>query len=54
MRRRATETDDKIKIRTQNALREIQKAESSGIYGMNLVNDDLDQTYQELKKLLAE
>lgn len=53
LRARATETEEQILKRLRNAEAEIEQGKSSGIFDHILYNDNLDECYENLKKLLA-
>ncbi|XP_022966359.1 guanylate kinase 2-like [Cucurbita maxima] len=50
---RGTETEEQILKRLQNAKAEIVQGESSGIFDHILYNDNLEECYKSLKKLLG-
>ena len=54
LRGRGTETEEKIKLRLENALQELAYAELHNFWDSVLVNDDLDSCYAELRKLVIE
>ncbi|XP_022766703.1 guanylate kinase 2 isoform X2 [Durio zibethinus] len=53
LRARGTETEEQIKKRLRNAKAEIEQGKSSGIFDHILVNDNLDDCYENLKELLG-
>lgn len=53
LRARGTETEQQIQKRLQNAKTEVEQGESSGIFDHILVNDNLEDCYKNLKKLLG-
>jgi guanylate kinase len=54
LRGRGTETEEKIKLRINNAVKEMDFAKThSDYWHAVLVNDDLDSCYEELKKLVV-
>ncbi|KAL2464686.1 Guanylate kinase 2 [Forsythia ovata] len=50
---RGTETEEQIQKRLSNARTELDQANSPGLFDHNLVNDDLETCYENLKKLLG-
>ncbi|CAK9319275.1 unnamed protein product [Citrullus colocynthis] len=53
LRARGTETEEQILKRLRNAEAEIKEGESSGIFDHFLYNDNLEECYESLKKLLG-
>ncbi|KAM3355572.1 guanylate kinase 2 [Capsicum galapagoense] len=53
LRARATETEEQIQKRLQNARAELEQGKSSGLFDHNLVNDDLESCYKNLKNILG-
>ncbi|KAB5551809.1 hypothetical protein DKX38_009120 [Salix brachista] len=53
LRSRGTETEEQILKRLQNAKKEMEQGQSSGIFDHILYNDNLDECYESLKKLLG-
>ncbi|KAH8485596.1 hypothetical protein H0E87_027145 [Populus deltoides] len=53
LRSRRTETEEQILNRLQNAEVEMKQGKSSGIFDHILYNDNLDDCYESLKKLLG-
>ncbi|XP_023639716.1 guanylate kinase 1 isoform X3 [Capsella rubella] len=53
LRARGTETEEQIQKRLRNAEAEIKEGKSSGIFGLILYNDNLQECYKKLKKLLG-
>ncbi|KAL5540822.1 hypothetical protein UlMin_043792 [Ulmus minor] len=53
LRARGTETEEQILERLRNAKAEIEQGQSSGIFYQILYNDDLDECYKNLKKILG-
>ncbi|KAJ6864482.1 guanylate kinase 2-like [Populus alba x Populus x berolinensis] len=53
LRSRRTETEEQILKRLQNAEVEMEQGKSSGIFDHILYNDNLDDCYESLKKLLG-
>ncbi|KAF9664725.1 hypothetical protein SADUNF_Sadunf16G0048000 [Salix dunnii] len=53
LRRRRTETEEHILQRLRNAEVEMEQGKSSGIFDHILYNDNLDDCYESLKKLLG-
>ncbi|GKV32605.1 hypothetical protein SLEP1_g41199 [Rubroshorea leprosula] len=53
LRARGTETKEQILKRLQNAEPEIEQGKSSGTFGHILYNDNLNECYENLKKLLG-
>ncbi|XP_062117666.1 guanylate kinase 2-like [Humulus lupulus] len=53
LRARGTETEEQVLKRLRNAKAEIEQGQSSGIFDHILYNDDLEECYQSLKKLLG-
>lgn len=52
MRSRGTDTEDKIKQRLETATSEIKHAEIEGFHDKILVNDNLTEAYEQLKKFI--
>jgi guanylate kinase len=52
LRGRGTETEEAIQKRLEQALKELEFAETSGIYDKIIVNDDLKRAYKELEEYL--
>jgi guanylate kinase len=48
LRGRGTETEDKIQVRLQNAIKEIEFGSKEGVFDIIITNDDLDKSLQEL------
>ncbi|ESQ52912.1 hypothetical protein EUTSA_v10016777mg [Eutrema salsugineum] len=53
LRARGTETEEQIQKRLRNAEAEIKEGQSSGIFGLILYNDNLEECYKKLKTLLG-
>uniref|UniRef100_A0A7N0VKE5 guanylate kinase n=2 Tax=Kalanchoe fedtschenkoi TaxID=63787 RepID=A0A7N0VKE5_KALFE len=53
LRARGTETEEQVQKRLRNAKAEIEQGLSSGIFDHILENDDLEECYRNLKKLLG-
>ncbi|KAK9289703.1 hypothetical protein L1049_007862 [Liquidambar formosana] len=53
LRARGTETEEQIQKRLRNAKEELKQGESSGLFDYVLENDDLEDCYLRLKKLLG-
>uniref|UniRef100_A0A6M2EJD6 Guanylate kinase 1 n=1 Tax=Populus davidiana TaxID=266767 RepID=A0A6M2EJD6_9ROSI len=53
LRSRGTETEEQILKRLRNAKTEMEQGNSSGIFDHILYNDNLDECYESLKKLLG-
>ncbi|GAV57290.1 Guanylate_kin domain-containing protein [Cephalotus follicularis] len=53
LRSRGTETEEQIQKRLRNAKAEMEQGKSSGIFDYILYNDNLEQCYEGLKKLLG-
>lgn len=53
LRARGTETEEQITKRLRNAEAELEQGESSGLFDHILRNDNLEECYQKLKKLLG-
>ncbi|XP_061353782.1 guanylate kinase 2-like [Gastrolobium bilobum] len=53
LRNRATETEEQVQKRLRNAQAEIEQGKSSGIFDFILYNDNLEECYVSLKKLLG-
>ncbi|PON91714.1 Guanylate kinase [Trema orientale] len=53
LRARGTETEEQVLKRLRNAKVEIEQGQSSGIFDHILYNDDLEECYKSLKKLLG-
>ncbi|KAJ6921894.1 hypothetical protein NC652_015753 [Populus alba x Populus x berolinensis] len=53
LRSRGTETEEQILKRLRNAKAEMEQGNSSGIFAHILYNDNLDECYESLKKLLG-
>lgn len=53
LRARATETEEQIQKRLQNARAELEQGKSSGLFDHILVNDDLETCYEKLKNILC-
>ncbi|KAL9398386.1 hypothetical protein Peur_007347 [Populus x canadensis] len=53
LRSRGTETEEQILKRLRNAKTEMEQGHSSGIFEHILYNDNLDECYESLKKLLG-
>jgi len=54
LRGRASETEDAIATRLQNAKGELEAANEPGLFDHKIVNDDLDAAYAAFKGLLAQ
>merc|ERR1711907_172516 len=52
LRGRGTETEEKIQLRLKNARKELAYTEKPGFFDKVLVNDDLEKSYQEMKKFV--
>jgi hypothetical protein len=52
LRGRGTETEAAIQRRLEQALKDLEFAETSGVYDKIIVNDDLDRAYKELEEYL--
>ncbi|CAI0438246.1 unnamed protein product [Linum tenue] len=53
LRARATESEEQILKRLRNAKAEIEQGQSSGIFDHILYNDNLEECYQSLKKIIG-
>ncbi|XVF75812.1 hypothetical protein PTKIN_Ptkin13bG0216800 [Pterospermum kingtungense] len=53
LRARGTETEEQILKRIRNAEAEIEQGKSSGIFDCILYNDNLEECYENLKKLIG-
>ncbi|RDX96458.1 Guanylate kinase 2 [Mucuna pruriens] len=53
LRDRGTETEEQVLKRLRNAQNEIEQGKSSGIFDHILYNDNLEECYENLKKLLG-
>ncbi|XP_042417434.1 guanylate kinase 1-like isoform X2 [Zingiber officinale] len=53
LRARATEAEEQIQKRLRNARAELDEAKSPGLFDHVLVNDELELSYDNLKKLIA-
>ncbi|CAL9025791.1 unnamed protein product [Prunus brigantina] len=53
LRARGTETEEQVLKRLKNAKAEIEQGQSSGIFVHMLYNDNLEECYKSLKKLLG-
>ncbi|KAM7263316.1 hypothetical protein ACFE04_000999 [Oxalis oulophora] len=53
LRSRGTETEEQIQKRLRNAKAEIEQGTSSGIFDHMLYNDNLEECYEDLKKILG-
>ncbi|XP_047323196.1 guanylate kinase 1-like isoform X2 [Impatiens glandulifera] len=53
LRERGTETEEQIEKRLLNAKKELEQGQSTGLFDHVLINDDLDNCYEQLKKLLS-
>ncbi|KAH0972041.1 hypothetical protein GBA52_024197 [Prunus armeniaca] len=53
LRARGTETEEQVLKRLKNAKAEIEQGQSSGIFDHMLYNDNLEECYKSLKKLLG-
>jgi len=49
---RKTETKESLKIRTENAMKELEFGSTSTLYKYRLINDDKDKAYEEMKNIL--
>lgn len=54
LRRRGTETEEKIKLRLINSIDEINYGTLDGSFHERIVNEDLDVAYAELEALLLQ
>lgn len=54
LRGRATETEEKIQLRITNAAGELAFSQTPGMFDHNIVNDDIDASFQELLAKLRE
>jgi len=54
LRRRATDSEDVIKNRVENAAAEIEAAGEPGLFDVVIVNDDLDQAHHDLVDCLKD
>ena len=54
LRKRATETEDKIRIRLENAKAELAFGRAEGNFDAIVENDDLEEAFQRLVELLRE
>ncbi|KAI9697534.1 MAG: hypothetical protein M1820_007733 [Bogoriella megaspora] len=50
LRSRATDSEDKITWRLEQAKKEIEYAEQEGVHDKRIVNDDLEKAYKELEE----
>lgn len=53
LRGRGTETDAQVEKRLKNARAELERSKDSDLFDFNLVNDNLESCYLELKKILG-
>ncbi|XP_047312921.1 guanylate kinase 2-like [Impatiens glandulifera] len=53
LRDRGTETEEQIQKRLRNAKRELEQGQSSGLFDHILKNDDLENCYANLKKIIG-
>ncbi|EPZ32971.1 Guanylate kinase/L-type calcium channel domain-containing protein [Rozella allomycis CSF55] len=51
---RGTETDESIKKRLIAARKEIEFSKTAGVFDLIIINDDLERSYQKLKKFIEE
>lgn len=51
---RGTESMEKVKIRLENAVAEVEYGNQEGNFDAVIVNNDLDETYRELLTLLQQ
>eukprot|EP00474_Spongospora_subterranea_P000380 CRZ00838.1 hypothetical protein [Spongospora subterranea] len=49
---RASESDDSLNLRLKNAIGELDVGKTAGFFDERLVNDDLDETYKRLEKIV--
>ncbi|KAL9062041.1 MAG: hypothetical protein Q9157_009216, partial [Trypethelium eluteriae] len=49
LRSRATDSEDKIKWRLEQAKKELEYAEQEGVHDERIVNDDLEKAYKEVE-----
>lgn len=54
LRGRGTETEDKIQLRLQNAAGELAVSQQPGLFDANIVNEDLDESFETLLTTLRE
>ncbi|MCL1945927.1 MAG: guanylate kinase [Chitinivibrionia bacterium] len=54
LRKRATDSRETIKLRLENAKKEVENAKSHGNYNYFIVNDDLEKTLENVCKILSE
>jgi guanylate kinase len=52
LRKRNTETEEKISIRLKNALKEMESMQKDGFYDAVIVNDNLEKAIQEFEEIL--
>ncbi|ONK78637.1 uncharacterized protein A4U43_C02F20890 [Asparagus officinalis] len=50
---RGTKTEEQVQKRLRNAKAELEQGRGPGLFDHDLVNDDLEKCYQNLKKFLA-
>lgn len=50
LRGRGTESEEKIQARVERARRELEFAETAGVFDTVIVNDDLEKAYIELER----
>ncbi|XP_058073651.1 guanylate kinase 1-like isoform X2 [Magnolia sinica] len=53
LRARGTETEEQVQKRLRNARAELEQGNTSGLFDHILVNDDLETSYTNLKKILC-
>jgi guanylate kinase len=54
LRGRGTESEQKIQARLDQARRELEFAETVGVFDRVIVNDDLERAYEELERFIFE
>ena len=54
LRKRATDSEETINLRLENAKKEVEFAKSHGNYDYFIVNDDLEKTLENVCKILSE
>jgi guanylate kinase len=52
LRGRGTETEEAVRKRLDQALKELEFAQTPGIHDKIIVNDDLDRAYKELDEYI--
>lgn len=52
LRGRGTESEEKIQARLERARRELEFAETAGVFDTVIVNDDLEKAYVQLERFI--